>query len=169
MSMLPYEEEEREELVVQRTDLQPADVRDSRTRWDKFIDVLRTTVGMKPLYLAERWALAKVRQEEADADARLLAARATYEQAMAEARRIELEAESHFEKSMAEAEYMRLRSDLIRSATNPLASELLAATTQDTTELLARLEDVMNRIELHGGTVEIDLPSDSSDEGESGS
>ena len=80
--------------------LKPAGRRGSPSRWTWLIDALRRIIGLKPLYLAERWADAKVRQEEATADAKLLAAKADYERVMAESQK--LLAEADVEHSRAE-------------------------------------------------------------------
>lgn len=161
MSIVP---QDGNELVVQRTDLEPTDPKDSRKLWQRFIDALRTTIGLKPIYLAERWAIAKVRQEEADADARLLAAKAHYELAMAEARRIELEAQAKYTKDMAEADRIRILNELAQNASNQLVADILNAHSQSPEETLEYLSRVIQQISLHGGTVEIDLPDQNQDE-----
>ncbi len=152
MSTFPNEGE----LVVQRNDLEPTDPKDHRSLWAKFIDSLRQSIGFRPVYLAERWAVAKVRQEEVDADARLYAAKAQYELAMAQVHKIELEAEASYEKGMAEAYQIRTASNVSQR----VVSELLDAKKRTPEEALEYLEDVMNRIRMAGGTVEIDLPDE---------
>lgn len=160
MSMVPHEENE---LVVQRTDLEPFNRKDARSIWETFLDGIRATIGLKPLYLAERWAEAKVRQEEADATARLMEAKAKYELAAAEARKLQLEAEAAYAKGMAEADRIQIQNSLLAKASNPLAAELLAAGTRDAREAFEYMNRVIQQIEMHGGVVEIELPT--SDEG----
>ena len=123
-----------------------------------FIDSLRQTVGLKPLYLAERWAVAKVRQEEVNVDATLLAAKAQYELATAEARRIELEAQAKYEKSMAEAERIRIFNELAATASSSLVANILSANTQTPDGALHNLMQVIQQIHMHGGMVEMELP-----------
>jgi hypothetical protein len=81
----------------------PADTRSSPSCWAKFVDALRRTIGLKPIHLVERWAEAKIRQEDATTDAKLLAAMADYERAKAES-----------QKTLAEADLEHSRAELNR-------------------------------------------------------
>lgn len=163
MSVVPPNESE---VIVSRTDLRSVDPNESRPVWKRFLDAVRQTVGLKPLYLAERWTTARVRQEEVDADARLLVAKATYELAMAEARRIELEAKGKFAKDTADAEYVRTHTEILRDtlgrATSPLAAELLDR--RSPAEAAEYVNDMIRQIHLHGGCVEIQLPQSPSED-----
>ena len=139
-----------------------SDARDSRSGWQKFIDGLRQSVGLKPLYLAERWAEAKVRQEEIDAEARLLEAKANYELAMAEVRKMEREGQSKQQIDEAIAGFIRSQTDTPEIVLS-IIQNLSDASTLAPGEALANLEDVIKRIELHGGAVEVDLPDEKAD------
>ena len=84
------------EIAVARTTVGPENPQDSRSLWDKFVDGVRQAVGFKPVFLSEKWAEAKIRQEnakamrdEAEAVARVLEARSNYEAKMAKIRLIE--------------------------------------------------------------------------------
>jgi len=139
------------ELVVQRTELEPLGPSDSQSIWKNFIDGIRVTIGLKPLYLAERWVVAKVRQEEVDADARLLSAKADYEKAAAEARAIELEAEATHAKGMAEAR-------LIERASSKMVTDLIGSRNVDPAAAFDYLASVIQQIEAYGGVIEFELP-----------
>lgn len=148
------------ELVVQNTNLSPIDPRDSRSGWQKFVDGLRQTIGLKPIHLAERWAEAKVRQEEVDAEARLLTAKANYELAMAQIRKMEREGQSKQEVDGAIADFIRQQSaspETVMSAVRHLRD----ASSQSPDEALEHLQDVIKKIEFQGGDVELDLPDGS--------
>jgi hypothetical protein len=92
------------------------DGRGSASRLARFVDFLRLTIGRKPLYLAERWAEAKVRQEEAAVEAKLLAARA-------EAEKTVLDAWGQYERNLAEADFERSRAELNRVAATRLLQQ----------------------------------------------
>lgn len=77
---------------------------------------------MKPLYLAERFATARVRQEEADArnseieaEIKLLKAKTDYERTMALIRNEELEAKGKFLKTLLKRILLKLRRIVSRS------------------------------------------------------
>lgn len=148
--------DEHGELIVQKTQLGPVDPRDSRTVWQIFVDGLRQTIGLKPIYLAERWAAAKVRQEEVDAESRLLAAKANYELAMAQIRRMDRESESKQNVDEAVVDYLRSKTmspEIMRAA----IAQLRNAYSQSPEQALENLLNVIQKIEQHGGTVEFDL------------
>ena len=145
------------ELVVHKTELEPIDPGDSRSAWLKFVDGLRHTIGLKPLYLAERWTEAKVRQEEADADTRLLAAKAEYELAMAQARSLELAAQGKLARDVAEAGLLRAQANAIDMASNNVVAELMQSASADPSEALENLKSVIEQIKMLGGNVGIDL------------
>ena len=152
MTTLPEKENE---LVVQNTNLQPVEPSDDRSAWQAFVDALRTTIGLKPIYLAERWSTAKVRQEEADADAKLLEARAKFEIAAAEAQRIRLEAEGNYEKDMAIAQYIRTQSSG-ESDAGSLVQRMIDASSKSTDECANDVIAIIEEIRLLGGTVEVE-------------
>ena len=150
------------ELVVQKTNLSPIDPRDSRNGWQKFVDGLRQTIGLKPIHLAERWAEAKVRQEEVDAETRMLAAKANYELAMAQIRKMEREGQSKQDVDGAIADFIRQQSsspEIVMS----ILKNLRDASSQPPEEALEHLQDVIKKIEFQGGDVELDLPDESDD------
>lgn len=150
------------ELVVQKTNLSPIDPRDSRNRWQRFIDGLRQTIGLKPIHLAERWAEAKVRQEEVDAEVRLLAAKANYELAMAQIHKMEREGESKQDVDGAIADFIRQQSGSPEIVIS-MVKNLRDASSQSPEEALEHLQDVVKRIEFQGGDVELDLPGEPDD------
>jgi hypothetical protein len=155
MSFVPQDENQ---LVVQRTDMVPIDTKDSRGRWQRFIDGLRQHIGLKPLNLSERWAEAKVRQEEVGAEARLLAAKADYELKMAQARQIEVETNGLQAKNQASVEKLRAEASA-SDASARLVNELLDARKNGTDAALENLSLSITQIQLHGGSVEFGLPS----------
>lgn len=152
MSTIPPKENE---LVVQNTELEPVDSKDERSIWYRLLDTLRTTIGLKPLYLAERWTTARIRNEEVNADTTLLAARAQFELAAAEAHRIQLEAEGRFQKDTAIAEYIR-RTNSNDDDVSALVQGLLEAASRSPDDCATDLLSVIERIQLLGGTVEIE-------------
>lgn len=158
MNLIPYEESE---AVVQQTTFEPSDENDTRSAWRKFVDVVRQSIGLKPLHLTERWATAKVRQEEAEADAKLFSARAQYELAAAQARKIELQAEGEHAKNMAIARYI---DSLVRDDADPaVVADLIASKNQSIDEALANVEAVAQQIRLLGGSVEIEVNNTDTD------
>lgn len=159
MNLIPHEESER---IVQRTTLEPSDKDDTRSSWKKFVDAIRQSIGLKPLHLTERWANAKVRQEEADADAKLFAARAQYELAAAQARKIELQAEGEHAKDMAIAKYI---NSLVPDDADPaVVAELIQSKDRAVDDALANVEAVADQIRLLGGSVEIKVDNPPQDE-----
>ena len=152
MNLIPYEESE---AVVQQTTFEPSDASDTRSAWRKFVDGVRQSFGLKPLHLTERWATAKVRQQEAEVDTKLFTARAQYELAAAQARKIELQAEGEHAKNMALARYI---DSLVRDAADPaVVADLIASKNQSLDEALANVEAVAEQIRLLGGSVEIEV------------
>ena len=152
--------EDQDKVVVQSTQLAPIDPNDSRSVWRRFVDGVRQTIGLKPVYLAERWAEAKVRQEEIDAESASLAAKANYELAMALVRKMERESESQQELDSAVADYIRSQTDspdIVLSVIKNLRN----SKSQSSEETLEYLRDVTKRIEFQGGTVEIETPGES--------
>ncbi len=108
MSLLPSKEPG---TVVQQTQLGPSDPKDERNWWHKFVNFLRQNIGLKPLYLAERFAEARVRKEEVEAEKTLLEAKSIYEMTVATAKKIELESEGQYAKDMAVAESIKANTN----------------------------------------------------------
>jgi hypothetical protein len=163
MNMFPSDE--KNELVIQRTDLRPIDRADSRSLLERLFDALRQTFGMRPIYLIERFAEAKVAQEEskvrqsdAEANAKLLAAQADYTLKMAQARQIELAAKGKFAIDMAYAEKLQIVNELLRDVKDPLVVQLVRSAFANPDDAIQMLKEVIGRIERKGGTVEFDLP-----------
>ena len=123
---------------------------------------MRQTIGLKPIHLAERWAEAKVRQEEVDAEARMLAAKANYELAMAQIRKMEREGQSKQDVDGAIADFIRQQSGSPEIVMSVLKN-LRDASSQSPKEALEHLQDVIKKIEFQGGDVELDLPNKSGD------
>jgi hypothetical protein len=106
MSLAPYDKPE--QTVVQKSDLKPIDPTDKPSWWLRFLNDVRTTIGMKPLSLSERWAEAKVRtqevkveSEEIDKEIKLLKAKQEFEETMAKVRQMDRE-------SAAKAKYIEV-------------------------------------------------------------
>lgn len=93
MSMTPYEDEpaiqqDEEQSIVQRTELAPINKEDPPSKFRKFLDTIRTFVGMKPLYLSERYLESVVQEKEIDNAVKLLEAIGNYEVKHATAEKI---------------------------------------------------------------------------------
>lgn len=157
---------EREEIIVGRTDLVPHDSVDKPSLWRRFIDGIRTVIGLKPLYLAEEWARAKVLEVETsaekntlDSQAKLLEAKAAYELAIAEARARTLGAEGQHAKDMAEAQLLETKSRLLASPeVQELSEQLIQGEDMEVADALDKLELLMQRILMNGGVVELAIP-----------
>lgn len=148
-----------DELTVQVTQLEPKDKSDRRTAWKKFVDWLRTNVGLKPVDLAERWTKAKVRDKETDVDVKLLAARAQYELAAAEAYKIRSQADGELEVQSALAHYLRSQS-IADGKKAILVQTLLEAHSRSPEECASDVHTLIQQIRLFGGSVEIDTGED---------
>jgi hypothetical protein len=145
--------------IVQQTEFEPADPKDTRTAWQAFVDAIRQSVGLKPLYLAERWAVARVRNEEIEADGKLLDARAKYELAAATAKQIALQAEGQYAKDIAIAKLIESKT---RNTPDPNSViELLEARETSVDDALANLESIAQQIRMLGGSVEIRITGQS--------
>src|SRR5262249_18439192 len=119
--------------------------------WRRFADAIRQCVGLKPLHLAERFAEAKVRLAESEADAVLLKARAQYELSVAKVREIELGAEGKYATDMAVARLIESLNP--EDAANMKA--MLDGKGVSVEVALEAVEAIAQRIRLHGGTVEV--------------
>lgn len=160
MSLVPSNQPD---TVVQQTEFEPADAKDTRTAWQKFVDAIRQSIGLKPLYLAERWAVARVRNEEIDADAKLLDATAKYELAAATAKQIALQAEGKHAKDMAIAKLIESKT---KDTPDPnTVVELLEAGDISIEDALANLESIAQQIRMHGGSVELRITDQSDGNG----
>lgn len=165
MNLIPFEDPP--EVTVQKTELKPLDPKDSRNLWQRFVDGLRQHIGLKPLYLTERFAVARIREvesanesREVDNQVKLLQAKLEYERFQVEARQAEQSLELERQKA---AEDIRLKKEQTKreKANRNLseqAAKLLSAAQQTREEAIEVLKDVIARIELHGGDVEINLP-----------
>ena len=161
MSLMPSEEEE-EGCVISRTDLVPADKCDDPGCWERFKRFFRQHIGLKPLWLSQEYATARVEQEKAKARlmnakaaATLQKGRGEYLKLLAEARSIERDSKVRETLAEASAEESGLKADLLR--------RLLTAKDLSPEEAFEAYESIKSRIELLGGAVEIDLGDDNDD------
>lgn len=145
------------ELIIHKTQLSPDDPKDKRTTWQKFVDGLRQTIGLKPLRLVERWAEARVRKDEVETELRLLEAKGKYEFLMARVRKMDRESLSAQGLTEAKADFIRSKSTLSGDVPDALKT-LIDSASSDPADTLEELKDVIRRIEIQGGTVEFDLP-----------
>jgi hypothetical protein len=120
--------------ITRTTIAKPTGSDDNTSSWQRFIEALRTTIGLKPIYLAERWVEAKV--HAAEDEARLLAAQAEYAKAVAEAERLE-----------AQHKTIAAKDELVR--------RLLE--NESTADAMQQLLITLRKIEQHGGSVEVIL------------
>jgi hypothetical protein len=140
---------------------------DKVTTWRKFTDGLRRLVGLRSIELANRFAEAKVRQEEAnatdkeaDAFVKIKIAEAQYIEAMARAQQIRAEADKlQIENRMTEH---KLRFE--EAMQNPQVQKLILAKDRSPEELQEELGNIMTQIRVAGGNVEFDLPETSSEQ-----
>jgi hypothetical protein len=159
MSKLPAERPS-DELVVQESVLRPINPQDKPSRWKRFLNGLRTTIGLKPLYLAERFATAKVRKEEIDNDIKLVNAKLEFQKTMAEMRRLERESKSKSAETKAKTKKIQVETQI-----QEWALEQLKAKNLSPEEAANHLAEIIQKIELiHGGRVEIPLAQDPQDE-----
>jgi len=163
---IPYDEAERD--VVQRVDLKPRDASDPPNRWRKFLDDLRAIIGAKSLYLCERLAEAKIRAQEVQVETieveneiKLLKARQEYEEVMARRRQSELEAAAKADKEKALADQVRARTQALETVTRS-AAKALDGRKMSRDEARIWLAAVVQQIEVHGGSVDIDISNTSS-------
>jgi hypothetical protein len=158
MSLMPTEEPK--PLAIQKTTLAPASPSGSRGGWWKFLDALRAAIGLKPLELAERFAVARVRQQEmmtetqeVENEIKLLRAREEFELIKAEVERRRTQT-----ASVAKIARAKVRMENARAKIVELAAKQLEASQSDPEEALQRVQDVIRQIELHGGRVEVEIP-----------
>lgn len=136
------------ELVAQRTELSPTDKNENPGIWLSFTNFIRQNIGLKPLWLSERWAEARVRSLEIDNEVRLLNAKLQYGATMAEVR------------------HKHAETDALQhtSTSNDQLHDLIALQIQQEQmspdELRERLQKIISKIEMHGGCVEFGLPED---------
>jgi hypothetical protein len=152
MSLVPYEDPE--PVIIHRSELKPSDPSDPPSRWRQFLDAVRAAVGLKPLYLCERWAEARVRKEEVktesdelDNEIKLLKAKQEYELITAKVREQDAKTKQIEAKTLG----MRAQTRLMEKAAK--AAQISPA------EADAWLASIKQRIELeHGGHIEVELP-----------
>ncbi len=158
---------------VSRTEFRPKDITDNRNLWLRFVDVLRQTIGVKSLELAQRYAEAKVSAQEVDVEAskienqvKLLKAKRETEMVLADIRRKDLEAKGEFEKAKAIAQSLRngIKSEKARRRIEAAADQAIERRNESLEEKIARLEEAMARIMAAGGQVEFELPDTESQE-----
>ncbi len=162
---LPAPFEEPSKVVIQRANLKPIDPDDKPNWWRSFVDDLRAFIGMKPLYLSERWAEAKVgalevkvESEKVDNEVKLIRAKMDYEEVMAEVREKDRESAARAEKEKAVAEYIGAQTRH-HTALARLLEKASRAKQMSPDEARAWLEETQRKIELnHGGCVEYKLP-----------
>lgn len=155
MSQLVPEETK---LPVQRTDYGPRNLRDRPSWWRRFCDGVRQTIGLKPLYLAEEFARAKIDRE-----------RAAAEQERASGRAREMEAAAKLVEAGAQYQLARAKADAIGrgeaelkpgsrdDGVDDLVRTLLAGRRMSPGDAQQQVLDAIKRIELQGGSVEIDV------------
>lgn len=174
MSLAPQNEPQ--SAIVQRADLKPNDPKDPPSAWQSFVNGLRRLIGCRSLELSDRYAEARVCIAEAEAEGirieneiKLLKARQEFEEAAARAAQIRSQTEADAKKASADAKVKAAQSRSINANTRvtELALKLLKAGEMSPAEAREWLEESMQRIALHGGTVELQLPEPSDDESES--
>ena len=156
MSLIP-ESRDHDQLTVHRTDLRPRDPEDT-SKWKLFAEGLAAVVT-GGAYLVGRWAVAKVRQSETDAEARKLEALGNYEKATAEAYERRLNADSQSAKSEAETRQCHAearQAEARATFDEELVRRLLDPGTPQ--EAQDRLRETIDQIRMHGGYVEFELP-----------
>lgn len=168
MSFLPYDSDKQpQEIVVQKTEAKPLRSTDSRGLWWDFLDGLRRAIGFKPLYLAERWGIAKVRKIEVEVEAKdvdnqvkLIQARVEAEKAMSAIRTAELDAKTKAEKEKAVIKHITVqtRDAQARARITELAANMLEDESKTPEEIQAKLDSVISQIQAFGGCVELDIP-----------
>jgi hypothetical protein len=149
MSLTPYDEGS---VVVQRTDLRAItspEVSAKPGAWRAFCNGLRNLFGRRSVELGERYLKAKVRQEEVEAEARLMQATADYELKMAHVRRLDAETDQSLRR------------------VDSLTKILALAKNEKPEAAMARLEEIVRQIEMAGGAIEIqearEIPFDDSE------
>ena len=150
MSLVPAEKEPNP--VIQRTELESIDKNEPAIRWAKFCRWVRKAVGRKPRELAERFAEAEVKSREIDNEIKLAKAKADYEKALAEARKIEREAEGNLELQRANAEKLKADARIKKAV-----ARLIESKERDPAKIAKRLKVIIEQIRLAGGSVEIEV------------
>ncbi len=156
MSLAPQSEDR---TIVQRTQLQPVDPKDSPGLWRRLLNCLQSLYDSTPWVLAKRYIEGRVRREEVEGEARLLEAHANFGRAMAEVQKMETESQGHLAKDLADARLTQRVADLLR------------AKETDTAEASENLRAIIRKIEFQGGKVEFGLSEPEggeADEGDSG-
>lgn len=138
--------EDEEQAVVQKTDLAPISKDDPPSKWKEFLNTIRTFVGMKPLYYADRFAEARVQEIEIENQIKLIQAKGDYELKMAEAA-----------KKRAEAKKIESEIPQPTTSEDPQIATLLKDHTIE--EAWGMVQDLMNEIQLRRGSVEIVPPN----------
>lgn len=156
MALLKPKDDSDHEVVAERTEMRPIDDRDPASLWRRFLDFMRQSIGLKPLDLSERWIEAKVRSAEIDNETRLLNAKLEYERTMAEVRRINAETDA-MQKSIHIME--------LDGAVGEMVRKYFHSSCISPDEAFQELQEVIARIQSHGGSVNIEVP-DESDEAE---
>ena len=146
MNFIP---EEPEQAIIQRSELKPKDPKDKSNRWWRFIIGLRTTIGLKPLYLTERFAEAKVCSIETDNQVKMLNARKDFELAMVEV-----------EKKRQEATLLgaQAREKNADAHIKELAANYMETKKLPPEEILEKVKSLMSQIASYGGCAEIKFP-----------
>lgn len=147
--------------LIQKTDFKPSDPKDKASPWRRLADFFRQNIGLRPLHLAERFAEAKVRQEELRADqlsienqAKMLKARADYEQITASIEIDQRDSKGRHAKDLAEVANSQEDVKL-----KVIMREKFESGGKSPEEAWKRVEEIITEIEFtHGGRVEIEPP-----------
>lgn len=165
MSLVPFDQPE--EAVVQKTEVVPANPKDTPAWWVKTLNCLRTAIGLKPLYLAERFAIAKVRLVEVESESRhadnhikLLNAKLEAEKVMSAVRIAEAEANTKKERETAITRHIAAQTKDLqeRARLAAKARKHLEDISKTPKELTEHLQSLIKQIEMAGGSVELDIP-----------
>jgi hypothetical protein len=141
--------EEPEQAIIQRSELKPKDPKDQPSRWWRFINGLKTTIGLRPLYLTERFAEAKVCSIETDNQVKLLNAKKDYELAMVEA-----------EKKRQEATLLgaQAREKNAEAHIKELVHTYMETKLLPPEEILEKVNSLLSQFASFGGCAEIKFP-----------
>lgn len=155
MSTSPNPEDK---VVAQHSELIPVDKKDDRSGWIKFLDTIRMFVGMKPLYLLERVAEAKVRNLEVDVEAKEIANKKEFLDA-----KLKFEiVSSQIRKNDAETDQIRQNPEHVAKVDPEEIKKLKEfaenAAQQTKEEILGELEALITEIAIDGASVEIKAP-----------
>ena len=149
---------EETKLPVKRTDYGPRDLNDKPRWWRRFCDGIRQTIGLKPLYLAEEFARARIDRERADAEGARASGRAEEMQAAAKL----VEASAQYKLARAKSDAI-LRGEADRPAlkrhdgVDRLVETILEGRELSPAQAQRQFLDAISRIKLKGGVVEFDL------------